>query len=214
MKIFLDTADVAEIREANDMGLIDGVTTNPSLIARTGRPFHEVVTEICGIVNGPISAETTASDARGMQAEGEELARIHPNVTVKIPMTTEGLKATRVLSNKGIKTNVTLVFQPLQGLLAAKCGASFVSPFIGRLDDVSAEGMPMVRDLLRMLQNYRYPTEVIVASVRHPIHVAQAALAGAHVVTIPFKVLKQLTQHPLTDIGLEKFLEDAKKIPR
>lgn len=214
MKIFLDTADIAEIREANDMGLIDGVTTNPSLIARTGRPFREVVAEICGIVNGPISAETTATEARGMVAEGEELARIHPNVTVKIPMTPEGLKATRVLSKKGIKTNVTLVFQPLQGLLAAKCGATFVSPFIGRLDDVSAEGMPMVRDLLRMLKNYQYPTEVIVASVRHPIHVVQAALAGAHVVTIPFKVLRQLTQHPLTDIGLEKFLEDAKKIPR
>lgn len=214
MKIFLDTADMAEIREANDMGLIDGVTTNPSLVAKTGKPFHKVIAEICAVVDGPISAETTATEAAGMVAEGEELARIHPNVTVKIPMTAEGLKATRRLAQKGIKTNVTLVFQPLQGLLAAKCGASFVSPFIGRLDDVSAEGMGMVRDLLQMLKNYQYPTEVIVASVRHPMHVAQAALAGAHVVTIPFKVLKQLTQHPLTEIGLQKFLEDAKKIPR
>jgi transaldolase len=214
MKIFLDTADIAEIREANDMGLIDGVTTNPSLVAKTGKPFQKVIAEICAVVDGPISAETTATEAAGMVAEGEELARIHPNVTVKIPMTTEGLKATRRLAQKGIKTNVTLVFQPLQGLLAAKCGASFVSPFIGRLDDVSAEGMAMVRDLLQMLKNYQYPTEVIVASVRHPMHVAQAALAGAHVVTIPFKVLKQLAQHPLTEIGLQKFLEDAKKIPR
>jgi transaldolase len=214
MKIFLDTAEISEIREGAAMGLIDGVTTNPSLVAKSGKPFKKVIEEICAIVDGPISAEAVSMDAEGMIKEARELSRIHKNVTVKVPMTIEGLKAVRVCGKEGIKTNVTLIFQSLQGLLAAKVGATFVSPFVGRLDDVSVDGMAMVGDLVKMLKNYGYRTEVIVASVRHPIHVVQAALQGAHIVTLPFKVLTQLCKHPLTDIGIQKFLDDYKKIPK
>lgn len=214
MKIFMDTADVSEIRQAVQMGIVDGVTTNPSLIAKTGRPMKEVIQEICTIVDGPISAETVCEDAPGMVEEARELAKIHDNITVKIPMTLEGLKAVKTCTAEGIKTNVTLIFQPLQGLLAAKAGASFVSPFVGRLDDISNEGMDMVGDLLTMLRNYGYKTEVIVASIRHPVHVAQSALMGVDVVTLPFKVFNTLVSHPLTDIGIQQFLADYKKIPK
>ena len=196
------------------MGMVDGVTTNPSLIAKTGKPFNQVIEEICGIVDGPVSAESVSPDAEGMMKEAREYSGIHKNVVVKIPMTAEGLKAVNMCSAEGIKTNVTLVFQSIQGLLAAKAGASYVSPFIGRLDDVCQEGMDMVDDLLAMLRNYDYKTEVIVASIRHPIHVVQSALLGAHVVTLPFKVFDRLVNHPLTDIGIEKFLADYKKIPK
>ncbi|HOX42202.1 MAG TPA: fructose-6-phosphate aldolase [Myxococcota bacterium] len=214
MKFFLDTADVSEIREGVAMGLVDGVTTNPSLVAKTGRPFRKVIEEICGLVPGPVSAETVSEDAAGMLAEARELAAIAPQVTVKIPMTLEGLKATKACTQAGIKTNVTLVFQPLQGLLAAKAGATFVSPFVGRLDDVGTPGMDMVADLKEMLDNYGYPTEIIVASIRHTIHVHQAAMLGAHICTVPLKILRGLVQHPLTDSGIRKFLEDSKKIPK
>jgi transaldolase len=214
MKIFLDTADVNEIREGAAMGMVDGVTTNPSLVARTGKPFRKVIEEICAIVNGPISAEAVSMEALPLIAEAKELAKIHPNVVVKIPMTTEGLKAVKVCAKEGIKTNVTLVFHSLQGLLAAKVGASYISPFVGRLDDICNEGMGMVGELVTMLNNYKYSSEVIVASIRHPMHVVQAAMMSAHVVTLPFKVLQGLTKHPLTDQGIEKFLEDYKKIPK
>ena len=214
MKIFMDTADVDEIREAAAMGMVDGVTTNPSLIAKTGKPFNKVIEEICGIVDGPISAEAVSPDAEGMMKEAREFSKIHKNVVVKIPMTAEGLKATKMCAAEGIKTNVTLVFQSIQGLLAAKAGANYVSPFIGRLDDICQEGMDMVSDLLAMLHAYNYKTEVIVASIRHPIHVVQSALLGAHIVTLPFKVFDGLLNHPLTDIGIEKFLADYRKIPK
>jgi transaldolase len=214
MKIFMDTADVKEIREAASMGMVDGVTTNPSLIAKTGKPFKKVIEEICGIVDGPVSAESVSPDAEGMMKEAREYSKIHKNVVVKIPMTAEGLKAVKMCTAEGIKTNVTLVFQSIQGLLAAKAGASYVSPFIGRLDDICQEGMDMVGDLLAMLRNYGYQTEVIVASIRHPIHVVQSALVGAHVVTLPFQVFDRMVHHPLTDSGIEKFLADYKKIPK
>ena len=214
MKIFMDTADVGEIREAAAMGMVDGVTTNPSLIAKTGKPFKQVIKEICDIVDGPISAESVSEDAEGMMKEAREYSQIHKNVVVKIPMTAEGLKATKMCTAEGIKTNVTLVFQPIQGLLAAKAGASFVSPFIGRLDDICQEGMDMVGELMAMLHNYNYKTEVIVASIRHPVHVVQSALIGADIVTLPFKVFNTLVKHPLTDSGIEKFLADYKKIPK
>jgi transaldolase len=214
MKIFLDTAEVNEIRQGVQMGMVDGVTTNPSLVAKSGKPFKKVIEEICKIVDGPISAEAISQDAKGMLKEARELSEIHKNIVVKIPMGVEGLKAARACADLGIKTNVTLIFQPIQGLLAAKAGASYVSPFVGRLDDVSQEGMSMVSDLLTMLSQYDYLTEVIVASIRHPIHVVQSALMGAHVVTIPFSVLQNLVKHPLTDIGIKKFLDDYKKIPK
>jgi transaldolase len=214
MKIFMDTADVKEIREAASMGMVDGVTTNPSLIAKTGKPFKKVIEEICGIVDGPVSAESVSPDAEGMMKEAREYSKIHKNVVVKIPMTAEGLKAVKMCTAEGIKTNVTLVFQSIQGLLAAKAGASYVSPFIGRLDDICQEGMDMVGDLLAMLRNYGYQTEVIVASIRHPIHVVQSALVGAHVVTLPFQVFDRMVHHPLTDSGIDKFLADYKKIPK
>jgi transaldolase len=214
MKFFLDTADVSEIRDGVAMGVVDGVTTNPSLVAKTGRPFRKVIEEICSLVPGPVSAEAVSEDATGMLKEARELSSIGPQVAVKIPMTLEGLKATKACADAGIKTNVTLIFQPLQGLLAAKAGASFVSPFVGRLDDVGTPGMDMVGDLKTMLDNYGYPTEIIVASIRHPIHVHQAALLGAHICTVPLNVLRGLIQHPLTDSGIRKFLEDAKKIPK
>jgi transaldolase len=210
----MDTADVKEIREAAAMGMVDGVTTNPSLIAKTGKPFNQVIKEICDIVDGPISAESVSEDAEGMMKEAREYSKIHKNVVVKIPMTAEGLKATKMCTAEGIKTNVTLVFQSIQGLLAAKAGAAFVSPFIGRLDDICQEGMDMVADLMTMLRNYNYKTEVIVASIRHPVHVVQSALIGADIVTLPFKVFNTLVKHPLTDTGIEKFLADYKKIPK
>jgi len=214
MKIFMDTADIDEIREAAAMGMVDGVTTNPSLIAKTGKPFNKVIREICDIVDGPISAESVSEDAEGMMKEAREYSKIHKNVVVKIPMTAEGLKATKMCTAEGIKTNVTLVFQSIQGLLAAKAGATYVSPFIGRLDDICQEGMDMVADLMTMLRNYNYKTEVIVASIRHPVHVVQSALIGADIVTLPFKVFNTLVKHPLTDSGIEKFLADYKKIPK
>ena len=214
MKFFIDTADVKEIREAHELGLVDGVTTNPSLIAKTGRNFKEVITEITGIVDGPISAEVVALDHEGMIREGEELAAIHPNIVVKVPMTTEGLKATKALSDRGIKTNVTLIFSANQALLAAKAGATYVSPFVGRLDDISQDGMNLIEDIRTIFDNYGYTAEIIVASIRNPVHVLNSALIGADVATIPFSVISQLAKHPLTDAGIKKFLEDWEKVPK
>ncbi len=213
MKFFLDTADVSEISEAHSMGLIDGVTTNPTLVAKTGRRFDEVVSEICALVDGPISLETVSLKADGMVKEGEELIRYGKNVVVKVPLTTEGLKAVRIFKGKGIKSNVTLCFTPVQALLAAKAGASYISPFVGRMDDISQSGMDVVEQIVKIYCHYGFTTEVLVASVRNPIHVLTAALMGAHVATIPFSVLKQLTQHPLTDIGIDRFLMDWEKVP-
>ncbi len=214
MKFFIDTANVKEIREAAGLGVVDGVTTNPSLIAREGRDFRQVIQEICSIVDGPISAEAVSLKADEMVAEGVELAGIHKNVVVKLPMTRDGLKATKTLAEKGINVNLTLVFSPAQALLAAKVGAAYVSPFVGRLDDISAYGMDLVRQIVQIYDNYGYDTEVIVASVRNPLHVVDAALAGAHIATIPFGVIDQLVKHPLTDIGIEKFLADWKKLEK
>ena len=211
MKFFIDTANVDEIREANEMGMVDGVTTNPSLIAKEGRDFREIITEICKIVDGPISAEAVSLDAEGMIAEGRELAKIHKNIVVKIPMTIEGMKAVRTLAGEGIGTNVTLVFSPLQALMAAKAGASYVSPFVGRLDDLSQEGMDLVEQIVSIYDNYGYQTEVIVASIRNPLHVLESALIGADISTIPFSVLKKLAAHPLTDKGIQAFLDDWEK---
>ena len=214
MKFFIDTANVEEIRKASEWGLVDGVTTNPSLVAREGRPFEELIKEICSIVNGPVSAEAVSMDAEGLITEGRALAEIHDNIVVKIPMTLEGLKATKILFKDGIKTNVTLVFSPSQALLAAKAGATYVSPFVGRLDDISITGMDLVAQILDIYENYGYNSEVIVASIRHPLHVVESASMGAHVATIPFKVLEQLSRHPLTDSGIEKFLKDWEKVPK
>ncbi len=208
MKFFVDTADTAEIREIAALGLADGVTTNPSLIAKTGRPYGEVLREICDLVDGPISAEVVATEAPAMLEEGEKLAKIHRNIVVKCPMTLEGLKATRALSNRGIRVNVTLIFSPLQALAAAKCGASFLSPFVGRLDDIGHEGMLLIDQIVRILGNYDYPAEVLVASIRSPLHLLHAAEAGADIATLPPDVIKQILRHPLTDAGLEKFLSD------
>jgi transaldolase len=214
MKIFIDTADVNEIREAHSWGLSDGVTTNPTLVAKTGRRFDEVVREICGIVDGPISAEVVSEDAEGMVREAHLLAQMHANIVIKIPMTLEGLKAVKRLRQDGIKTNVTLVFSANQALLAAKAGATFVSPFVGRLDDASEFGMDVIRDIVQIFRNYGFSTQVIVASVRNPLHVLEAARLGAHIATVPFGVLKQLAQHPLTDVGIKRFLADWQKIPK
>ncbi len=214
MKIFLDTANVEHIKEANSWGVIDGVTTNPSLIAKEGRRFEDVVKEICAIVDGPISAEVISMDAPGMLKEAKELVKIHENVVIKIPMTAEGLKAVRECANRGIKTNVTLVFSANQALLAAKAGATYVSPFIGRLDDAGHEGMQIIRDIVQIYMNYAFETEVIVASVRHPVHVVDAAKAGAHIATIPYDVLKKMVKHPLTDLGIAAFLKDWEKVPK
>jgi len=211
MKFFIDTANVEEIREAKNMGMADGVTTNPSLIAKEGRDFQEIITEICEIVDGPISAEVIALDAEGMISEARELAKIHKNIVVKIPMTIDGMKAVRTLSDEGIGSNVTLVFSPLQALMAAKAGAAYVSPFVGRLDDLSQDGMNLVEQILTMYTNYGFETEVIVASVRHPLHVLSAGMMGAHIATIPFKVLDKLAAHPMTDKGIEAFLADWNK---
>lgn len=212
MKFFIDTADVKEIAAASAIGLVDGVTTNPSLVAKSGRDFHEVLKEIIALVDGPISAEVVATDAAGMIGEAEELARLDPaKIVIKLPLTEEGLKATKVLSQKGFKTNLTLIFSPLQALLAAKAGATYVSPFVGRLDDIGHDGMEIVDQIRIIFDNYGYDTEIIVASVRSPQHVLQAGLMGADICTIPYSVMQQLARHPLTDAGLEKFLADWQK---
>ncbi|MGB5195070.1 MAG: fructose-6-phosphate aldolase [Polyangiales bacterium] len=213
MQIFIDTADIEEIRDAAEMGVIDGVTTNPSLVAKTGRPFKEVLVDICEVVNGPISAEVVATDHEGIIREGRNLAAMHENIVVKVPLIAEGLKAVRTLSEEGIRTNVTLCFSVTQGLLAAKAGATYISPFIGRVDDIAGSGMELVQQLVTVYGNYGLDTKVLAASIRHPLHVVEASLLGADVATIPHKVIHQLLKHPLTDIGLERFLADAKKIP-
>jgi len=207
MKIFIDTAIVSEIKEINDLGIIDGVTTNPSLIAKSGRKFEEVIKEITSIVNGPISAEVISLEAEKMVEEAKELSKIHENIVIKIPMTQEGLKAVKILSELKIKTNVTLVFSANQALLAAKAGATYVSPFVGRIDDTSFYGMDLIEDIMEIFEVYGIQTEVIAASIRNPLHVLEAAKAGADIATIPYKVLKQMIKHPLTDIGVEKFLK-------
>ena len=214
MKFFLDTANIDEIRNAADYGLIDGVTTNPSLVSKEGRDFKEIILEITRIVDGPISAEVVSTDAAGILREAYDLAKIHENIVVKIPMIKEGMKALKQLSKDGIPTNVTLVFSANQALIAAKLGATYVSPFVGRLDDISEVGMDLIHDLVQIFDNYRFPTQILVASIRNPTHVREAALLGAHVATMPFKVLEQLLKHPLTDIGLERFLKDWEKMPK
>ena len=214
MKFFIDTADVKEIREAAAMGLVDGVTTNPSLVAKTGKKFKDVLLEICDIVKGPVSAEVVGTKYDDMMREAREYAALRPNIVVKIPMLAEGLKAVRTCTEEGIKTNVTLCFSATQALLAAKAGASFISPFVGRLDDVSTSGMQLISEILQIYENYSFTTEVLVASVRHPMHVQEAAMLGAHVATCPLSVLLQLAKHPLTDVGLAKFLSDWEKVPK
>jgi len=213
MKIFLDTANVAEIREGIALGVVDGVTTNPSLAAKEKRPFRPLVEEICSIVPGDVSLEVVATNFEGMVKEGEELAQVAPNVVVKVPMTADGLKAVKYLSGKGIRLNQTLCFSAPQALLAAKAGATYISPFVGRIDDTGGDGMDLIQQIVQIYDNYDFSTEVLTASVRHPVHFVQAALVGAHVATLPLKVIKQLLKHPLTDVGLAQFLADAKKIP-
>ncbi|MEJ2586968.1 MAG: fructose-6-phosphate aldolase [Deltaproteobacteria bacterium] len=210
MKFFIDTANIDEIGQANDLGMVDGVTTNPSLVAKEGREFKGLIKEICRMVDGPVSAEVVSVDAEGMINEARDLARIAENIVVKIPLIEEGLKAVKVLAGEGISANVTLCFSPTQALLAAKAGAAYISPFVGRLDDISHVGMDLVEQIMTIYENYGFETEVIVASIRNPVHVLDAALMGADIATIPFKVIKQLVKHPLTDIGLEKFLADWK----
>lgn len=215
MKFFIDTANLNEIKEASELGLIDGVTTNPSLVAKEGNvDFTEHIRKICELVDGDVSAEVTALDADGMLAEGRELAKIAPNVVIKCPLTLEGLKATRIFRAEGTKVNVTLCFSAAQALLAAKAGATYISPFIGRLDDISQDGMQLIRDIVQIYDNYGFATEVLAASIRHPMHIVDCALAGADVATIPFKVIKKLVSHPLTDKGLEAFLADWHKSGR
>lgn len=214
MKFFIDSANIAEIKEAVSLGMADGVTTNPSLIAKEGRKFDDVVKEILEVVEGPVSLEVISLEAKGMVSEAKKLAKLAENVVIKIPMCTEGLKATKVLAGMDIKVNMTLIFSPLQSLMAAKAGAAYVSPFVGRLDDVSHYGMDLVEQTITIFDNYGFGTEVIVASVRNPLHVLDAALMGADIATIPFKVIEQLSKHPLTDVGIEKFLADWKKVPR
>ncbi|MCI0706944.1 MAG: fructose-6-phosphate aldolase [Ignavibacteriae bacterium] len=211
MKFFIDTANIDEIKEAASLGVLDGVTTNPSLVAKEGKDFRKLLDEICAIVDGPISAEVVSTDVEGIMKEGRELAKIHKNIVVKVPLIKEGLKAVKRLKSEGIRTNVTLCFSPNQALLAAKAGAYFISPFIGRLDDISHNGMDLIKQVVTIYKNYNYDTQVLVASVRHPLHVVDAAIIGAHICTMPFKVIDQLIKHPLTDIGLEKFLADWKK---
>ena len=212
MKFFLDTANLEEIREAASWGQVDGVTTNPSLIAKEGRDFRQVIEEICTIVDGPISAEAVSPDAEGMIREGQGFAKWHPNVIVKLPMTIEGLKACKALSEEGIKTNVTLIFSANQALLAARAGATYVSPFVGRLDDEGQDGMALIAEIVEVFQNYDFDTQILVASVRHPMHVTEAAKLGADVATMPFKIMKQLYHHPLTDVGIAKFMADWAKV--
>ncbi|HEB70036.1 MAG TPA: fructose-6-phosphate aldolase [Desulfobulbus sp.] len=211
MKFFIDTANIEEIKKGLELGMVDGVTTNPSLVSKEQRPFSDILADICAIVDGPISAEVVSLDADGMVKEARELAKISDNIVVKIPMIEEGLKAVKRLTDEGIKTNVTLVFSSSQALLAAKAGATYVSPFVGRLDDISLNGMDLIGEIMTILQNYGFDTEVIVASVRSPMHVVDSALMGAHIATIPYKVIAQLAKHPLTDIGMEKFLADWEK---
>jgi len=211
MKFFIDTANIDEIKEAASLGVLDGVTTNPSLVAKEGKDFRKLLDEICAIVDGPVSAEVVSTDLEGIMKEGRELSKIHKNIIVKVPLIKEGLKAVKRLKSEGIRTNVTLCFSPNQALLAAKAGAYFISPFIGRLDDISHNGMELIKQIVTIYKNYNYETEVLVASVRHPLHVVDAAMIGAHICTMPFKVIDQLIKHPLTDIGLEKFLADWKK---
>lgn len=212
MKFFIDTANVSEVKEAYSMGMVDGVTTNPSLIAKEGRDFETIIREICEIVDGPISAEVISLETEGMIHEARRLSEIHENIVVKIPMTVDGMKAVRKLSENGISTNVTLIFSPLQALMAAKAGASYVSPFVGRLDDVSHDGLVLVEQIIEIYNNYAFETEVIVASVRNPLHVLESALMGADIATIPFNVLTRLAAHPLTDKGIKAFLDDWKKV--
>ncbi|HOI76570.1 MAG TPA: fructose-6-phosphate aldolase [Methanofastidiosum sp.] len=212
MKFFLDTANIEQIREAASLGLIEGVTTNPSLISKEKKPFKDIILEICKIVDGPISAEVTCSDCKGMVEEALKLSDIHKNIVIKVPITKEGLKAVKELSGQGVRTNVTLIFSATQALLAAKAGASYVSPFVGRLDDISTDGMNLIADIQQIYRNYSFETEVIIASIRHPIHVLQAALMGADIATVPYDVLMKLIKHPLTDIGIEKFMCDWKKV--
>ncbi len=214
MKFFIDTANVNEIRKAWDLGVIDGVTTNPSLISKEGREAVTILQEICSIVNGPVSAEAVSMSADDMVKEAASLSKIHQNIVVKIPMTEDGLKAVKKLSGMGIKTNVTLIFSPTQALLAAKAGATYVSPFVGRLDDISHSGMDLVGEIIDIYGNYMFHTEIIVASIRNPLHVVEAAKMGAHIATIPYSVIIQLIKHPLTDIGIEKFLKDWEKVPK
>ena len=211
MKFFIDTANLDEIKKANALGILDGVTTNPSLIAKESRPFETILKDICKEVDGPVSAEVVSLEANGMLKEGKKLAKIHDNIVIKVPIIEEGLKAVKRFTAEGIKTNVTLIFNSLQALMAAKAGATYVSPFVGRLDDISHPGMELVSDIVTIFDNYGYQTEIIVASIRNPIHVVDAALAGADIATIPFKVIGQLIKHPLTDIGMENFLADWKK---
>lgn len=211
MKFFIDSANIAEIREANELGVLDGVTTNPSLVAKEGKEFIPLLQEICSIVDGPVSAEVIATDFAGMMKEAHDLSKIHSNIVVKVPLIKDGLKAVKALSSEGIRTNVTLCFSATQALLAAKAGATYISPFVGRLDDISSHGMELISQIVTIYNNYDYQTEVLVASVRHPLHVVEAGLIGAHVCTIPFKVIDQLIRHPLTDLGLEKFLADWNK---
>jgi len=214
MKFFIDTADINEIKTAVAYGLVDGVTTNPSLVSKTGKDLLTVLKEICDVVEGPISAEVVSTESSDMVKEAKQLAQIHPNIVIKIPMCLEGLKATRTLSQAGIRVNMTLIFSPLQALIAAKTGAAYVSPFIGRLDDISQVGMDIIDQIVTIFDNYEFDTEIIVASIRNPVHVLEAALLGADIATIPFSVLEQLTKHPLTDIGIERFLADWKKVPK
>jgi transaldolase len=214
MQFFIDTADIGEIKKALEMGLCDGVTTNPSLVAKTGRRFDEVLREIVALKPGPISAEVTATDCDGMLREAEELVKFGPDIVIKIPLITEGLRAVKALSAKGVKTNVTLCFSAVQALLAAKAGATYISPFVGRLDDISQDGMELIQQIVEIYGNYGFKTKVLVASVRHPVHVLQSARLGADVATIPFNVIAQLANHPLTEAGLKKFLADWEKVPK
>lgn len=214
MEIFIDTANIKEIKEAINLGLIDGVTTNPTLIAKENRPADDLLKEICSLVSGPVSAEAIALEVDGMVEEARQLSKIAKNIIVKIPLTKDGLKAVKILTAEGIKTNVTLCFSPSQALLVAKCQADYISPFIGRLDDISQSGMDLIRDIRTIYNNYGFKTKIIVASIRNPLHVVSAALMGADVATIPFAVIEQLIKHPLTDIGIQRFIEDYKKIPK
>ncbi|MBP7603993.1 MAG: fructose-6-phosphate aldolase [Spirochaetes bacterium] len=214
MKFFIDTADISEIRKAREVGILDGVTTNPSLVSKVKRPYIEVLTEIAREVEGPVSAEVIATDADGIVREARDLAKIGPNIVIKVPLIAEGLKAVKILTGEGIRTNVTLCFNALQALMAAKAGATYVSPFVGRLDDISSDGMDVIEEIVTIYDNYGYDTEIIVASVRNPLHIKYAAMMGAHIATIPYSVFENIVKHPLTDIGLAKFLEDYKKVPK
>jgi transaldolase len=214
MKFFIDTADVEEIRQANAMGVLDGVTTNPSLVAKTGRKFNDVLQEICEIVDGPVSAEVVSTDVEGMWDEAQTLAKVANNVVIKLPTTEAGVQACVRCSKEGIKTNMTLCFSPSQALIVAKAGATYVSPFVGRLDDISHVGMELISQIAQIYENYEFDTEILVASIRHPLHLVEASLIGAHVATMPWNVIQKLLKHPLTDIGLEKFLKDWEKVPK